>query len=349
MTKEDFLIQLREYNEDELFYRQYYYAGKQKERLDAFLAELDPFQLSNRGLYVSEISSIQIPTNYSDEDFFTSDSAESVCISKHNRFTPPFRHSHVFFEVTYVLEGSCTQSINGIDVMLSKGDFCLISPDTPHSISVFDSSIIINILIRRSMFEETFTNMIHSNDIFSLYFKQILYTSSYKDYLIFSTGNDVHLQDLILEMFMEFQDKRKYYESILSNMLMILFSKILRNYESTVYTTRDSRHHRPEVLEMITYMEQNYRDITLPDLAEHFHFSVQYCSKLLKQYTGKTFSKLLQTIRFEKAKLLLKNTNISVAEISNQMGFQNPEYFNRRFKELFHVTPGEYRHHALNT
>lgn len=84
-------------------------------------------------------------------------------------------------------------------------------------------------------------------------------------------------------------------------------------------------------------------DVTLSSAAEYFGFSVPHFSKLVREHTGQTFTKLIRDIRLEKACRALKTTNLSISSICEIIGYTNPEHFNRIFKETFHMTPGEYR------
>ena len=75
-------------------------------------------------------------------------------------------------------------------------------------------------------------------------------------------------------------------------------------------------------------------DICLEDVAQHVGLSESYLSKILKQGTGKSYSKLLIQARIERAKYLLGSTEEKVYTISRQIGYTNPYYFDRIFKAV---------------
>ena len=62
-----------------------------------------------------------------------------------------------------------------------------------------------------------------------------------------------------------------------------------------------------------------------------------------KKATGENFSSYLTRIRIEKAKLLLKNTDLKVYQIGEDVGFRSIYYFNRVFKQITGITPKEFR------
>ncbi len=96
-------------------------------------------------------------------------------------------------------------------------------------------------------------------------------------------------------------------------------------------------------MEVMNYIQNNYQTVTLDDVSSAFFLSPQYMSKYIKEKTGKTFQENVKEIRMTKAKRLLKNTNNSVENIAEIVGYPNVEHFNRMFKKLFQMTPREYR------
>ena len=94
---------------------------------------------------------------------------------------------------------------------------------------------------------------------------------------------------------------------------------------------------------MIAYIEHHFKDITLKQLAEHFNFSSNYCSRMIKELTSESFTEIVLSIKFTKAKNLLESTTYPISQIATQCGFNNIEHFNRLFKKKFSKTPGQYR------
>lgn len=94
---------------------------------------------------------------------------------------------------------------------------------------------------------------------------------------------------------------------------------------------------------MMSYIMNHSSDVSLTDIANHFHFSVPYCSRLVKEFSGLPFSKLITQIRMSQAENLLTHTQMSVADISEQVGYKNPETFIRVFTRIYHLSPTQYR------
>lgn len=94
----------------------------------------------------------------------------------------------------------------------------------------------------------------------------------------------------------------------------------------------------------IIYMYNNYvQKLSLLDVADHCYISSWHLSKLLNQYTGKGFFEIINRIRIDKAKELLKGSTAKIQEISDMVGFQDVTHFSRIFKNYEEISPKDYR------
>jgi len=85
----------------------------------------------------------------------------------------------------------------------------------------------------------------------------------------------------------------------------------------------------------IKFIKHNYQNpISLTDAADYVGISKCYLSLLFRQETGVNFSNWLANYRIEKAKKLLSETNMKIYEVAEMVGFENPYYFSKVFKEM---------------
>lgn len=84
-------------------------------------------------------------------------------------------------------------------------------------------------------------------------------------------------------------------------------------------------------------------DLTLEAAAKAAFISPSYLSKLFKNEIGKTFKQYILEKRMDKAKELLKNTNLQILEIGKSIGYSDSSYFCKLFKEKEGLTPTQYR------
>lgn len=81
----------------------------------------------------------------------------------------------------------------------------------------------------------------------------------------------------------------------------------------------------------------------LEDIAKHTMLAPNYLSTLFKKETGETISDYTQKLRLEKAKNLLRTTNLNLNEIAAQVGYSDPKHFSKLFKKTFGIRPQDYR------
>jgi AraC-like DNA-binding protein len=92
------------------------------------------------------------------------------------------------------------------------------------------------------------------------------------------------------------------------------------------------------------YIEENYVvDLSLNDLASVVYVSPYHLAHLFKMEIGMSPIQYLIKCRIDKAKKLLAGTNLSVQEISVEVGYPNANYFNLLFKKIVGESPGKFR------
>jgi len=98
----------------------------------------------------------------------------------------------------------------------------------------------------------------------------------------------------------------------------------------------------------LRYMEEHYRErITLAEVADKIYVSQWHLSKLLNRHTGNSFSELLNHIRIEKAKELLKDPSKRIGDVSEDVGFLDVAHFSRVFKKQEGISANEYRNKRI--
>lgn len=93
-----------------------------------------------------------------------------------------------------------------------------------------------------------------------------------------------------------------------------------------------------------SYLDEHYREhITLDQLAEQFFINKYYLTRVFRAEYGTTILSYLDRVRVSQAKQLLRFTDRTAEEIGTHVGIDEPGYFNRVFKKVEGITPGEYR------
>ena len=97
--------------------------------------------------------------------------------------------------------------------------------------------------------------------------------------------------------------------------------------------------------EAISYIDENYDhdDISLNKVAERVGMSPNHFSSIFSQEMGSTFIEYLIGKRMERAKELLRTTQMRSFEVAYKVGYRDPHYFSSTFKKMQGMTPKEYR------
>lgn len=98
------------------------------------------------------------------------------------------------------------------------------------------------------------------------------------------------------------------------------------------------------IISAIEYIDSNlYKRLTLDQVSSKVYLSDYYFSKLFKRETGLSFSVYLNARKIQKAMLLLKESDKSINDISDSLGFTRLSYFSQTFKKYTGVAPTKYR------
>lgn len=98
------------------------------------------------------------------------------------------------------------------------------------------------------------------------------------------------------------------------------------------------------ITSVVDFITSNYTEnITLSDAAKYTYVNPSHLSREFNKNMNCNFRSYLNNIRIEKAKELLANTDLSLADIGNQVGFTDQSYFNKIFRKHENLTPGQYR------
>lgn len=99
-----------------------------------------------------------------------------------------------------------------------------------------------------------------------------------------------------------------------------------------------------KVGQIMKYIDQHYcRELSLQQLADHFHFNSIYINRIIKKETGHTFLEIVNNKRMNKAAEYLKNADIKIAEVADLVGIPDQRYFSQIFKKYYGQSPRQYR------
>lgn len=155
---------------------------------------------------------------------------------------------------------------------------------------------------------------------------------------------DALIQQLALTLLAELQygSNSLYTDSLLNTLCLHLF----RHYSTSQITITENNDGLPSFLirRLDEYIQENLSEnITLSDMAEVANLSTSYLRKLFRQSKGISLYQYVLHCRIARAKQLLKQQQLTIAEIANQVGFADQSHLTRHFKRYVGVTPKVFR------
>lgn len=236
-------------------------------------------------------------------------------------------HSHKNVELLYILMGHVDITINGECFQANSKDIVLINSDEIHSWKEYQNALLCRIYI----------------DYYEL--KQVLKKENV--YFVCNSVRDSETDYARMRYILEAVLK-KYQEDANGFWVKSLYYSLLEALKAQYLDADRSRDDyetvNDKVRKVINYIQSNYqRAINLSDVAEQFYMSESSFSRFFKKETGKGFTEYVRSLRLEHAKEELQFSNRSITEISYDCGFSNISVFNKNFKQVFSITPKEYR------
>ena len=126
---------------------------------------------------------------------------------------------------------------------------------------------------------------------------------------------------------------------ILQMTMGLLFAQLLNHTQALQFETAEQN----AVISVLRYVEEQYRDGSLTQIARQLHYELPSLSRLIRQKTGKNYTELMQEKRLSQAAWLLRNTEKNVEEIALAVGYENISFFHRLFTGRFGMSPRKYR------
>lgn len=248
-------------------------------------------------------------------------------------------HWHTEVEFVLIKKGTAELLIGSGRYVLDEGTGIFINSQVIHRFESAKSVIIPNIVFSPSLLapEESL--------VYRKYIQPVL--DSAAECLIFSPDDPVQ-KDILdtLSAVFAVQEAECGCEIKTVELLLKLWRMLYENMEVTEpsFAPQVSVRMQAKLQIMMQYIHKNYpHQISLDDLAETVSLSKSSVLNIFHKNIHTSPIDYLIHYRLKQAAKPLVTTRISVSEIARETGFENTGYFCRKFKEMFQMTPGEYR------
>lgn len=264
-------------------------------------------------------------------------------------------HSHEYFQICYMLRGTCLHTVNGKHAALIKGDLFSIPPNYEHHIQLLpgkEAAIVhidfmpylLNHALQGLTDIESFVNFAFIEPFVALNDRLLP-----KLNLTFSGQQGV--EALIDEMMKELEQQREGYTLIIKSNLQKLLVFAGREYEAFLERHEENnrlQENKKYFMNALDYINKHYREeIKLQEAAAQATMSPSYFSTMFKVIQGKSFVEYVNELRLKEAMKLLLQSQNSIEDILIQIGYNHRTHFYRHFKKATGLTPAEFRKRSL--
>uniref|UniRef100_UPI004057AF40 AraC family transcriptional regulator n=1 Tax=Agathobacter sp. TaxID=2021311 RepID=UPI004057AF40 len=249
-------------------------------------------------------------------------------------------HWHDEIEIIYIKQGKLSICVQGELYQAASGDVFFVNPGELHFMESDDMSVeYYTILFPLKFISFQTEDLLERQVLQPLRMKKLLFS-------IYISEQDMKLQVVrLLKNIISVNAKRGNGYQLRTRILLLeMIELFIRNgcfcpasFGSSSGLQRD----------MLSYIQKHYTEkITLQRLAGEFHLSEKYISEYFRKHFSISFRQYVGHLRMTKAKNLLLVTDLPITEVALSCGFPSVNLFIRNFKEMYQLTPLQYRKKA---
>ncbi len=266
-------------------------------------------------------------------------------VEEHDENTVEFPHSHPKeYEIYYVIEGNIDILVENKVHPITKNHFLFLNQGVKHGTLYKPNQKKSYLTVLFSIQERTspcYNN--GTEEIERAHIKAFFEAIKNKNYLI--CEDKFYCTHCVKAMRKEFTNKDWGWFYQLQFLYTDFILNVIRNFVPPINTSSTGSN-RNLPIAFTKYLHANYQnpDLSLQDVADHFYMSPRHANRLFKEYFGASLSKTLTQYRISYAKNYLMDTDYSVDEIAEKVGFSSASTLSRLFKEIEGITISEYRY-----
>lgn len=257
-------------------------------------------------------------------------------------------HWHEEIEVIYVQSGECDIKIDLNTYKAKPNSLYILKPLSIHSVksNIANPATFYSFVFNMNMLQSALTDGCTIKYIAPILSNEIEFNT-------IIDSNSKGFEEILItffNIFNCFKDKNNCYELEIKSLLFHLFfllhkNRLVKNISKSHALSVNAT---SKIKNILQYITDNYSSqITISNVAEISGFSEYHLMKFFKKHIGMTCVEYINTYRLGKATELLLDTDMSIMDVSLEVGFNSVSYFNKLFKSKFNITPKEFRYNPL--
>lgn len=244
------------------------------------------------------------------------------------------KHWHRSIEIDYTINGDGDYFVLGKKTHIGNNDFIIINSGDVHGVEH----------IEPKSGRQSLTLLIPYETILKL-------SPNFDHFYFISTNSDKQKMDKVRKELASIyhiwtQEQSKFAAIDVLGHFYLLMSCLLKHFtipKNQILSFNDSKK-QGKIKQVINFLSQNYQDeLTLDQISDHFNLSKAYLDRLFQKEIGTSLIKYLQMIRLQHAFQIIANTQLPINVIADQCGFANVKSLQKLFKQVYEMTPRQYR------
>lgn len=254
-------------------------------------------------------------------------------------------HCHDYYEINYVISGSCWQHIQNNTYKMTDGELMILSPGAFHSVYAEPGTTAVNILMKKEYITTLYEK--HKRLLKNSFLTNLINEET--AFFIFDCNSATNINQSVIS-FSKIKHAVSGITSIeysfAASLLRVILYELITEYENDklpLLQKSNSRTQENKDAQILEYITANLTTITVSDLQKKFGFSRMGLYRFIKNKTGNSYAVYVGSQKLDRAMQMLENTDMNITTIAQSIGFQSKEYFCRFFKKQIHYTPTEFR------
>ncbi len=240
-------------------------------------------------------------------------------------------HTHEYYHLTHVHNGTLVYNIGGKIYHVKPGETILIPPGVSHSQDDILDDLAIASEIKFVLGDTTLHKMLRAVPM-----------------VVPATDEATGLLDRIVSESILFNAVSQACMHSYLNALLYIWARDYHkeNGDEDTVGVFDTSGFSPLTKSILKYLEDNYSgNVNLQALADELGYNKFYICNAFKQDTGSTIFECLAILRVRHAAELISYSELSLENVGSRVGFSSISHFNRVFKAITGIPPGQYRRH----
>ena len=249
-------------------------------------------------------------------------------------------HYENTYQIVFLLAGKILYQVGEKEYQVSKGGMIVLNTLEEHTLKVLEYPYERYVIQIRPDF---FQHEVKYPEVIAVFIKR---PADFSHLLTVTEPVWNYLHDVIREMEKEYLNRKKYWEMYVGADLRRMFITIFREC-ADVLSMMKIGNGVTVAYNVMNYLNHHFaEDISVNSIAAALFLNRDYISHVFKDETGYSVMAYVISLRINRAKLLLAETDRSITDIAMECGYTDFTYFSKQFKKHTNMSPSKFRKDA---